>query len=94
MSLWFNGQHFPDQLIKPAKSKGTYDAESCNAETPPPPPLPQASRPPRFSALVAKNTWQDGIELNEDCFAGNEKDECDTDISDNDRDSGDSNDEA
>ena len=91
MSLWFNGQHFPDQLIKTAKSKGTYDAESCNAETPP---LPQASRQPRFSALVAKNTWQDSIELNEDCFAGNEKDECDTDVSDNDSDSGDSDAEA
>ena len=47
----------------------------CNEETPPPPPPPpppQALRPQQFSALVAKYTLQDGIESDDDCFAGNE----------------------
>ena len=67
----------------------------CNEETPSPPPPPsQASRPQRFSALVAKNTLQVGIELHDGCFAGNEEDESDIGTSDNDSYSGDSDNEV
>ena len=71
----------------------------CNEETPPPPPpppspLPQASRPQRFSELATKYRLQDGIELDDDCFAGNKGDEPDTSTSDNDSDSGHSDDEV
>ena len=74
----------------------------CNDEAPPPPqtlpaPPPQVLHPQIFSALAAKYTLRDGIELDNDCFAGKEGDESntdtsdnDTDTSDNDRESGDS----
>ena len=66
-----------------------------NEETPHlTPPPPQASRPQRFSALVTNYALQDGIESDDDCFAGNEVDEFDTNTSDNDSDNGDSNDEV
>ena len=38
---------------------------------------------------VSKYTLQDGIKSDDDCFAGNKGDECHTDTSDNDSDSGD-----
>ena len=63
----------------------------CNEETPPP---PQALHLQRFSALVAEYALQDGVESDDDCFSGNEGDESETDTSDNDRDSGDSDDEV
>ena len=95
--LWYNGQQFPDELLKPVKSKvSMIQNPVCNEETPPPPPPPppKASRLQRFSALVAKNTLQVGIELDDGCFAGNEEDESDTDTSDNDNNSGDSDNEV
>ena len=49
---------------------------------------------PRFSALAAQYTLQDGIESDDDCFAGNEGDESDKDTSDIDSDSGDSDNEV
>ena len=69
-------------------------------QTPPPPPSPPPSSPPKapcpkqFSAIVLKYTLHEGIELDDDCFASNEGDECDTDISDNDSGSGHSDDEV
>ena len=89
LPLRFNGQQFPDELMKPAKRKAPMMQNLvCNKETPvPPAPAapaaaapPQASHPQRFSALAAKYTLQDGIELDDDCFAGNEGDESDTNI--------------
>ena len=96
MPLWFNGQQFPDELMKPAKRRAPMMQNPVsNEETPPPPPSPspQVLRPQRFSALVAKYTWQDGKE-SDDCFAGNEGDKSDNGTSDNDSDSGDSDDEV
>ena len=56
---------------------------------------PAKSRAPMLQNLVCneetpppKNTLQAGIELDDDCFAGNEEDESDTNTSDNDSDSG------
>ena len=82
--------------MKPAKRRAPITQNPvCNEETPPPPPqLPQGSRPQQFSAVVGKHTFQDGMESDDDCFAGNEGDESDTDTSDNDSDSGDSDDEV
>ena len=61
----------------------------------PPSPPPQAWCLQRFSALAAKYTLQDGIESDDDCFAGTDqsdnRDQSDTDTSDNDTDSCDSN---
>ena len=100
MPLWFNGQQFPDELMKPAKQKAPMTQNFvCNKETllPSPPsqpsPPPQASCPQRFSALLARYTLyiatlQDGIESDDDSFAGNEGDESDTNTSDNDCGSG------
>ena len=86
LSLWLNGQEFPDKLMKPAKTKTQMMPNLVSKEeTSSPPPPPQASRPQGFSALAAKNTLQVGIEL-DDCFAGNEEDE--SDISDIDSDGG------
>ena len=76
--------------MKPAKRNVPMTQNHvCNEETPSPPPT-QTSRPQKFSALVAKYMLKDGIESNDDCFAGNERDESDTGTSDNDSDSGDS----
>ena len=61
----------------------------CNKKTQPPPLPTQASHPQRFSVLVAKYALQNGIELDDDCFAGNEGDECDIDTFDNDSDDSD-----
>ena len=61
--FWFNGQQFPDGLMKPTKQRAPMMQNPvCKEETPPPPPLPppQALRPQRFSALVAKYTLQNG----------------------------------
>ena len=82
--------------MKPAKSKAPMMQNPVCDEEISPPPSPQASRPQRISALVAKNTLQDGIELDDDCFAGIEEEESDTDTdtSDSDGDSGDSDDEV
>ena len=65
-------------------------------QTPPPPSPqpPQAWCLQQFSALAAKYTLQDGIELDGDCFVRNKGDESDTSTSDNDSDSGDSDDEV
>ena len=87
--LWFNGKQFPDELIKPEKTKVNI---VCNEETPLPPLPPQAWRPTRFSVPVEKYTLQDSIKSDDDFFAGNEGDKFDTDTSDSD--SGGSNDEA
>ena len=84
--LWFSGQRFPDELMKPAKRKAPMTQNPvCNEETP-----PSHHHPQRFSALVANCTLQDWIESNDDCFTGNEEDESDTGTSDHDSDSGDS----
>ena len=92
--LRFNGQQFPDELMKPAKQRAPMKQNPvCNKETPPPLPPPQALRSQCFSVLVAKYMLQDGIESDDDCFAGSKWDEADTDISENDSDSGDSDDE-
>ena len=48
----------------------------------------------RFSVLVAKYTLQDSTESDDDCFAGNEGHESDTDTSNNDSDIGGSDDEV
>ena len=81
--------------MKPAKRKAPMTQNPvCNEETPPPSPPLQASRPQRFSALVAKYTLPNGVETDDDCFAGNEGDESITNTSDNDSDSGDSDDEV
>ena len=75
--------------MKPAKQKAPMTQNPlCNEETPPPPPQPpplpapppQASLLQRFSALVAKYTLRDGIESDDNCFAGKEEDESDTNI--------------
>ena len=61
MPLWFNEQQFQDELIKPAKRKTAMTQNPvCNAITPPQP--QKASRPQRFSGLVAKQALQNGIE--------------------------------
>ena len=63
-----------------------------NEEKPPPlPPPPEASRPQQFSAIVAKYTLQDGVESDDDCFAGNKRNKSDTD---NESDCSDSDDEV
>ena len=66
----------------------------CNEETPPAPaPSPlQASRLKQFSALLAKYMLQDGIESDDDCFAGKKGDE--SNASGNGSTSGDSDDEV
>ena len=66
----------------------------CNEETPPTPaPLPpQAWRIQQVSALVAKYMLQDGIESDDECFAGKKGDESNT--SDNDSNSVDSDDKV
>ena len=56
---WFNGQQFPDGLMKPAKRKAPMtQIPVFKEETTSPPPLPapppQASPQQRFSALAAK----------------------------------------
>ena len=62
----------------------------CNEETLQSPlSPPQALRPRRFSALVANYALKNGIESNDNCFAGNDGDESDADTSDNDSDSDD-----
>ena len=39
--LWFNGQQFPDELMKPAKQKAPVTQNPvCNEEKPCPPPSP------------------------------------------------------
>ena len=86
--------------MKPAKRKSPMTQNLvCNKKTPPPPPPPpssppQVSRPQQFSALAAKYTLQDSTESDDDCFAGKEGDESDTDTSDNDSDGGGSDDEV
>ena len=77
--------------MKPAKRRAPMMQNPvCNKETPP----PQALLSQCFSVLVAKYTLQDGIESDDDCFAGSKGDEADTDTSDNDNDSGDNDDEV
>ena len=56
---WFNGQQFPDGLMKPAKRKAPMtQIPVFKEETTSPPPLPapplEASPQQRFSALAAK----------------------------------------
>ena len=78
MPLWFNGQLFPDELMKPAKRKSPMTQNLvCNEKIlPPPPPSspPQVSRPQQFLALAAKYTLQASTESDDDCFAGKEGD--------------------
>ena len=61
-------------------------------QTPPPP--PQETNRQRLAALVAKYKLHDGIGSYGDCFAGYQGDESNTDTSDNNRESGDSDDEV
>ena len=63
-------------------------------QTPPPPPQPQASCPQRFSALLGKYTLRDSTDPDHNFFTGNEGDESDIDTSDNDSDSGGSDDKV
>ena len=65
---------------------------ACNKEAPPPP--LQASLPQRFSAPARKYALQNDIESDNDCFAGNKRDESDTDTSDNNSGSDDSDDKV
>ena len=62
MLLWFNGEQFTGELMKPAKRKAPMTQNPVyNKETPPPSLPQQASRSQRFSALAAKYTLQDVI---------------------------------
>ena len=78
----------------PAKQKAPM-AENpvCNEETPAPSP-PQASLPQQFSAFAAKHALQNSIELDDDYFGSNERDESNTGTSDNDSDSCDNDNEV
>ena len=68
--------------MKPTKWKALIRQNpACNKEAPPPP--LQASLPQRFSAPARKYALQNDIESDNDCFAGNKRDEFDTDTSDN-----------
>ena len=92
LPLRFIGQQFPDELMKPAKRKASVTQNSvCNKKASPAPP-PQSPRPHRFSALAAEYTLRYGIESDDDCCAGNEGDESDTNPSDNALGSGDGDD--
>ena len=93
VALWFNEQQLPGELMNPAKQKAlVMQNPVCNKETTPLT-TPQALRQQQFSAIVATYVLQDGIETDDDCFAGNKRDESDTNTSDNDSDSGDIDDE-
>ena len=92
-ALWFNEQQLPGELMKPANRKAlVMQNPVCNKERTPPT-TPQALRPQQFSAIIANYLLQDGIETDDDCFAGNKRDESDTNTPDNDSDSGDRDDE-
>ena len=83
--------------MKPAKRKAKMMQNPvCNEETPTllPAAPPQASHPQRIYEFVSKQTFQDSIESDDDCFAGNEGDESNTSTSDNASDSADSDDDV
>ena len=69
---------------------------ACNKETSSssPPLLPQALPSHLFSALAAKYVLQNDIDLDDDCFEGNQGNESDTDTFENDGNSGDSENEV
>ena len=90
------GNSFPMSLSIPVKRKSPMTQNLVYKDEPLPSPAlpPQASRSHWLSALVAKYTLQDGIESDDEYFPGNDKDESDTDTSDNNRESDDSDDDV
>ena len=87
--LWFNGQQFPDELMKPAKQKAPVTQNPvCNEEKPCPPPRPPPPPPPlplttttisivptTIFSTCWKYTLKAGIKSDDDCFADNKGEE-------------------
>ena len=79
--LWFNGQQFPDELMKPAKQKAPAKQNPVyNEEKPSPPPLSLTTTtisivPTTIFSTCWKYTLKAGIKSDDDCFADNKGEE-------------------